>query len=273
MRSEVMASSEERERLRATFDRASERYHRARPEYPAALFDRLVELTGLGPGDRVLEVGCATGKATLPLARRGFAVTCVELGPALAAAVRANLAGFADVEVVEDRFEVWALDGRPPYDAVVAATAWHWVDPAVRYRRAAEALVPHGFLAFWDASHVFPDGGDPFFREIQEIYQEIGEGLPPGDGYPRPGQLDDRRADIEASGRFTVVDISHFDWEIDYDADAYIDLLETFSGHIAMAEWQRDRLFGEIRRRLAERPDGRLRRGWGAVLHVAQRVD
>ena len=268
-----MASSEERERLRATFDRASERYHRARPEYPAALFDRLAELTGLEPGDRVLEVGCATGKATLPLARRLFTVTCVELGPALAAAARANLAGFADVEVVEGRFEDWALDGRPPYDAVVAATAWHWVDPAVRYQNAAEVLVPHGFLAFWEASHVFPEGGDPVFREIQEIYEEIGEGLPPGAGYPRPGQLAEQRDDIEASGRFAVVDIVHFDWEIDYDADAYIDLLETFSGHIAMAEWQRERLFGEIRRRLAERPDGRLRRGWGAVLHVAQRVD
>ena len=34
-----------------------------------------------------------------------------------------------------------------------------------------------------------------------------------------------------------------------------------------MAQWQRDRLYGEIRRRLAERPGGRLRRGWGAVLH------
>jgi SAM-dependent methyltransferase len=271
-----MASSEERERLRATFDRASDRYHRARPEYPEALFDRLVEVTGLAPGDRLLEVGCATGKATLPLARRGFAVTCVELGPALAAMARANLAGFPDVEVVEGRFEDWTLDGerpRVPYDAVVAATAWHWVDPAVRYQRAAEVLVPHGFLAFWDAWHVFPEGGDPFFHEIQEIYEEIGEGMPPGEGYPRPGELADRRDDIEASGRFAVVDIGHFDWVIEYDADGYIDLLETFSGHIAMAEWQRERLFGEIRRRLAERPDGRLRRGWGAVLHIAQRVD
>jgi hypothetical protein len=38
-----------------------------------------------------------------------------------------------------------------------------------------------------------------------------------------------------------------------------------------MAAWQRDRLYGEIRRRLAERPDGRLRRHWGAVLRVARR--
>ena len=56
-----------------------------------------------------------------------------------------------------------------------------------------------------------------------------------------------------------------------YDAEGYIDVLETFSGHIAMAPWQRERLYGEIRRRLGERPDGLLRRGWGAVLHVARR--
>jgi len=39
-----------------------------------------------------------------------------------------------------------------------------------------------------------------------------------------------------------------------------------------MAGWQRDRLYGEIRRRLAARPGGQLRRHWGAVLHVARRV-
>ena len=55
------------------------------------------------------------------------------------------------------------------------------------------------------------------------------------------------------------------------DADGYLGLLDTFSGHIAMAPWQRDRLYGEIRRRLDARPDGRLRRQWGTVLHVARR--
>jgi hypothetical protein len=42
-----------------------------------------------------------------------------------------------------------------------------------------------------------------------------------------------------------------------YDAEEYIALLSSFSGHIAMADWQRERLFGEIRRRLALRPGGR----------------
>jgi hypothetical protein len=64
----------------------------------------------------------------------------------------------------------------------------------------------------------------------------------------------------------------HFDWEVSYTAEQYIGLLDTFSGHIAMDAWKRDRLYSEIRHRLAGRPGGRLRRHWGAVLHVARRL-
>ena len=115
-----MRSQEERERLRETFDRAAESYHRVRPDYPEALFEDLIALAGLQPGDQLLEVGCATGKATLPLARRGFRISCVELGAELAAAARRNLAGF-DVEVVEGRFEDWRAE--EAVSLVFAATA------------------------------------------------------------------------------------------------------------------------------------------------------
>src|SRR5215469_17371256 len=90
----------DRERLRTTFNSAAQLYHRARPDYPEELFDALVRLCDLRPGARLLEVGCATGKATLPLARRGFAITCIEMGPELAAEARRNLAGFPHVEIV-----------------------------------------------------------------------------------------------------------------------------------------------------------------------------
>ena len=261
--------ADDRTRLKTTFDSAADRYQNARPEYPGPLYDALAELAGLHAGDRLLEVGCATGKATIPLARRGFAITCVELGPELAAAARRNLAAFGQVEVVQGAFEDWPPAGER-YDLVFAATAWHWIDPAVRYRRAWELLRPGGHLAVWSASHVFPDGGDPFFAEIQEVYDEIGEGMPPGQGRPRPGELPGVAAEIEATGLFTGVRARQFDWELSYTAEEYIALLDTFSGHIAMRPWQRDRLYGEIRRRLALRPDGRLRRHWGATLEVAE---
>ena len=264
-----MSVDGERERLAATFDRAAELYQRARPEYPSELYDHLVRITGLSAGARLLEVGCATGKATRPLAQRGFRITCIEPGAALAAAARANLAG-SDVEVVEARFEDWTPAGEP-FALVFAATAWHWVDPAVRYRRAADVLEPRGHLALWGAGHVIPYDGDPFFDELQDVYDEIGESRPPDATLPRPQELDDDREEIEASGLFEVVDIKQYDWETVYDAEGYIDLLNTFSGHIAMQNWQRDRLYGEIRRRLAQRPDGLLRRHWGGVLQVARR--
>ena len=263
--------SDDREELRTSFDSAADLYQRARPEYPEALLDALIATAGLDAGARLLEIGCATGKATLPLARRGFRMTCVEPGPALAAVARRNLADFPKVEVVQSMFEGVDASGHEPFDLVFAATAWHWLDPAIRYRRAWELLVPGGHLAFWSATHVFPEDGDPFFAELQEVYEEIGEGRPDGAVFPRPGELPDEREEIERSGLFDVVLVRHFDWEARYDAEGYLRLLDTFSGHIAMQPWQRDRLYSEIRRRLGERADRSLHRGWGAVLHVARR--
>jgi SAM-dependent methyltransferase len=261
--------TDERQRLRATFDSAAHLYQEARPDYPAELYDELAYLAALQPGDRLLEVGSASGKATVPLARRGFPITCIEIGAALAAEARRNLAQFPNVQVINAPFESWQPPQGHAFALVFAATAWQWLDPTIRYRKAWTLLRPGGHLAFWDATHVFPATGDPFFREIQEIYGEIGEG-DPNAGRPPPGEMPDSRTRIEASGLFEDVVVRHFDWETTYTAEEYIRLLDTFSGHIAMAPWQRDRLYGEIRRRLAERPGGRLRRHWGAVLHVAR---
>jgi SAM-dependent methyltransferase len=165
----------DRDRLRATFDCAARLYHQARPDYPAELYDELVHLAGLQVGDRLLEIGCATGKATIPLARRRFPITCVEIGPELATLARQNLTGLADVEVIQAAFEAWQPPGATTFDLVFAATAWHWIDPAIKYRRAWDLLRPGGHLAFWSATHVFPAGGDQFFRDIQDVYDEIGE--------------------------------------------------------------------------------------------------
>ncbi len=270
---ETPRSKSTRERLGGAFDRASDLYQRARPQYPAEVFERLIRVAGLRLGNHLLEVGCATGKATLPLAERGFRITCIEAGQQLAAAARRNLAAFPGVEIVAGRFEDWPNPAGDRFDLVFAATAWHWLDPAVRYSKSWEVLRPGGHLAFWEAVHVFPKDGDRFFIEIQDVYDEIGESWPAESPRPRPGELEDQREEIEASGLFRTIEVRHFDWEQTYDADGYIDLLETFSGHMTMERWQRDRLYGEIRRRLEQRPDGNLRRHWGGVLHIARRQD
>lgn len=280
-----MDRADERERLRTTFDAVAADYQGARPEYPEELYAALLTLTGVRPEtDALCEAGCASGKATLPLARRGFALTCVELGAALADEARRNLAAYPRVTVVHADFETWqptvlpqptppqpAPDGEPGFGLVFAATAWHWIDPAVKYRKAASLLRPGGHLAFWEAVHVVPAGGDPFFAEIQDVYDEIGSGMPDRHVFPKPETLGSDEREIAASGLFSDIVARRFDWEIRYTAESYIRLLETFSSSLVMAAWQRERLYGEIRQRLARRPDGLVRRHWGAVLHVARK--
>ena len=260
----------QRQNLRQSFDGSADRYHRARPRYPRTLFDRWESLVALEPHAALLEIGPATGVATEELARRGYRITAVELGAALATAARRNLEPFDSVDVITADFETWEPWRWANYDAVVVATAWHWLDPAVSYGLVHRHLKPGGSLAFWSALHVVPTDGDEFFAQLQPVYDEIGAGGSDQWVYPKPGELPTYEDEIEASGLFEVVDISHHDWELTYDADGYLELLSTFSGHIDMTERQRKRLYGEIRQRLSERSDGLLKRHWGAALHVAR---
>ncbi len=265
-------SAARRERLRRTFAVAAGSYQSARPEYPPALFDDLIASTEIRAGASILEIGCATGKATLPLAGRGFRITCVEISEQLVAEARHHLGRFPEIVVEISSFEDWEPSGRD-YELVMAATSWHWLDPETRYRKAWRVLRPDAHLAIWGASHVFPEDGDPIFRDLQDVYEEIGEGSPADALRPAPGELEDMSAEIARTGLFYPILVRHYDWERVYDADGYIALLDTFSGHIAMQQWQRDRLYGEIRRRLSDRDDGLLRRHWGSVLHVARRLE
>jgi SAM-dependent methyltransferase len=65
--------------LRATFDESPELYDRSRLTAPSQVFDDLVALAGLVPGSRIVEIGCGTGQATLPLAERGLEIVGVEV--------------------------------------------------------------------------------------------------------------------------------------------------------------------------------------------------
>lgn len=259
-----------RDTLRRTFDAAAAGYDAARPSYPTKLFDDLVDLAALEAENRLLEIGCGTGKATRPLLERGFSVVCVELGAQLAEQARHNCTGFPfEVHVAE--FEEW--QGQPAtFDVVYAATAWHWLDPDVRYKRAHELLRSSGHLAFWSAMHAFPENFDPFFAEIQDVYNAIGEErveFPP----PLPAQVPDEASDIEASGLFEDIHVRRYVWETQHTADEYIALLDTFSGHIAMESAKREHLYEEVRQLVSRRSEPRVRRHWLSILHVARRTN
>ena len=77
--------------LRATFDTIASLYDEVRPGYPEVIIDAIIERSQLPATGRTLEVGCGTGQITRPFAQRGYAITALELGPALAALAAEHL--------------------------------------------------------------------------------------------------------------------------------------------------------------------------------------
>ncbi|MGZ4352739.1 MAG: class I SAM-dependent methyltransferase, partial [Gaiellaceae bacterium] len=247
-----------------------ELYDRARPRYPDVLFDDLA--AHLPEGARVVEVGCGTGQATEPLARRGYRIACVELGEALASVARRKLAAFAGVEVVTADFETWEPPPAP-FDAVVAFTSFHWLDPVRRYERAASPLREDGVLAVAETHHVLPADGNRFFAEVQADYEAVEPDDPrtKAGGPGPPEAIADLRDEIDASGVFRTAAVHRYLWEVTYTASQYVDVLDTYSGHRALDDARRAELYRRIRGRIEGR-GGSVRKTYLAVLNVARRL-
>jgi SAM-dependent methyltransferase len=128
------------------FNAVADEYDRHRPTYPDELIDRACETAGIGPGATVLEIGCGTGQLTRSLLERGLRVTAVEPGERLIAQARAQLDGTGDLQFINARLEDASLPDAH-YRAVFSASAIHWIDPDVSWRKAADALVDGGTLA------------------------------------------------------------------------------------------------------------------------------
>jgi SAM-dependent methyltransferase len=246
-----VAEHRDRERLRETFGSVAELYDRARPTYPAVVFDDLEELAGLEPGSRVLEIGPGTGKATVELAQRGYAVTGVELSAELAEVARRNV---PEAEIVVADFESWE-PAEADFGAVVAFAAFHWIAPHLQYAKPTRLLRPGGALAVVHGPHVHLPDGDPFWVEVQEDYDAV---VPSPRNRPPlyPEEVDGYSAEFEASGAFErVVERRHLH-SLTYTADSHVALLGTFSENIALPDEQREELFRRIHARIAARPGG-----------------
>jgi SAM-dependent methyltransferase len=251
--------------LRATFDDAAELYDQARPVMPPYVLDDLVRLARLEPGMTLLEIGCGTGQATLPLAERGLDVVAIELGEALAEVARRRLADYPGVSIVTSSFEDWDPAGAQ-FDAVVAFNSFHWLDPDVRLAKSAAVLREGGSLGVLGTAFVEHDDADPVWLSLKTLEEEA-----TGEERRHVNALRDRSADFLDGGHFRGVTINRYRWDVAYDTDAYIDLLGTISRFRVLDKEARAALFEQIRARVDEQ-GGMVAPTVAAVLYVAERA-
>lgn len=259
---------------RFTFDEVADLYARYRPTYPEAMFDDLIALSGVSAGDRILEIGCGTGQATLSLARRGFAIQCLEPGPELSRLAARHLASFPEVEILPLTFEDWQVEPTA-FDLVVSAQAFHWLSEELRFTKSRAALRPGGSLAVMGNAEVVDrswhgDAGGPLSEALDVAYSRYAPSLsrPPATGWygvggPIPGLFAE-------SGCFEPVAVRRYPWSHRYGTSDYLGLLGTHSDHCLLPSEQRKRLHGAIGEAL-ERFGGGIEIFYEANLYVGRR--
>ncbi|RIK11453.1 MAG: hypothetical protein DCC49_00695 [Acidobacteria bacterium] len=229
------------------FGEVADGYERTRPSYPEALFDDVLEYCAKAT-PRILEIGAGTGKATVSLAKRGVAVVALEPSAEMAEIAKSNLADFDNAKVVEMTFEGWP-EGGAPFDAIVAAQAWHWAEDG-KYERAHRVLGPGGVLAaFWNRA-VWPEHQLAMRAAVEGVYLELEPQLLDAPA-AFPGLVPYGRervcaAELEASPLFDSPTRAEYGRSTTYSLSSYIDLLGTQSMHRMLEPDRRGRLMAAI---------------------------
>ncbi|GAB1694333.1 class I SAM-dependent methyltransferase [Krasilnikovia sp. M28-CT-15] len=203
--------------MSTVFGEVATLYDDIRPGYPGELLDAIVAYHGGAPTG-VAEIGAGTGQGTELLLRLGVPITCVEPDTRMSAVLAAK---FPLVRVETVGFEGWTA---PPggTELLACASAWHWMDPPTRARRAHDALAPGGTLAIFHNRFEYADPAAE--HAIDEAFRTV-DGVAAAPRRPARFAYDD----LVASGLFA--DVRDVQWHRypELTTERYLRLTQTFA--------------------------------------------
>jgi cyclopropane fatty-acyl-phospholipid synthase-like methyltransferase len=255
--------------LKRTFDEVARLYNEIRPRYPEKLFLKLIEEAGLQSDSTLLEIGPGTGQATRPLAKQGFEITAIELGASLADVARYELQEYKNVQIITGAFEEITLSERA-FDLVYAATAFHWLEPSVRFVKIHNLLKNGGHLAIIHTYHTSDEKGDAFLYASQPIYDKYDftdKHIKPE--FPRnkdlqPTEIDESLFRLKYFQSFPVV--------ITYSTQQFVKLLNTYSNHLVASQQVQQAFYGEIEALINEEFQGKVEKHFSMALTIAEKI-
>ena len=253
------------------YGQIADAYDRTRPRYPHSLVNRAVEIAQLSSDARILEIGCATGTATTSFATLGFSMVGLEPNEEAYQIACRNCASYKKVTIINTTFEQWELEVGQ-FDAVLAATSFHWVSKEVAYQKSAEALKTDGFLILlWNTP---PQPSYQIYQELLDsVYQDYAPDLK---GYEA---LSTHQKNISTlgngvidSGKFQNLVSQELICELTYDVDDYVALLSTLSPYIAIDSERRNTLLENLSAALKNHHGNTLNLSYLSVLQIAQKA-
>ncbi len=234
--------------LEWTFDTVTTKYEKFRPGYPADLYRALFNYINIDNSSHVVEVGIGGGQATLPILEKGCTLTAVEYGENFSKLCEKKFEEYKNFSVITDRFENVAFPDFQ-YDLVYSASAFHWIPENIGYAKVYAMLKSGGAFARF-ANHPYRDKGNPVLSaEIDKLYskyycQYYGKDINSEKEYSEEQAV--QRAQIARKYGFTEIRHAMFYRTRTFSAREYIELLGTYSDHIAIEEKIRMEFFSKI---------------------------
>jgi ubiquinone/menaquinone biosynthesis C-methylase UbiE len=241
------------------FTGMGELYDRARPAYPPALFKQLDDHFNFRIGETALEIGCGTGKATEHLAARGLTITGIDIAPDLLAIANGKLKGWK-VRLLQSSFEDFTAPDAL-FNYIVAAAAFHWIDPAIAFKKTRFLLKENGaVILIWTIRR---DPDSPERAAIDGMYGKYAPSLlarPWQETGPAAGisqtAYNEARAMLEkdiAEGRFRNLKTFTVHRQQIYTTEDYLSLLDTYSDHKRLKPDERTCLYAALKTFINER--------------------
>ncbi|WP_341528183.1 class I SAM-dependent methyltransferase [Nostoc sp. UHCC 0302] len=265
----ISYSSRDLEQRKNWYSPAAEAYNKARPQYPQDLIEQVINVAQLSTDSKILEVGCGPATATVAIAQLGCSIICLEPNPDFYKLAQQNCQAYPNVEIQNTSFEEWTLLPLE-FDAVLAASSFHWISPEVGYPKAANALKENGNLILLWNKELQP--AYEVYQRLSEVYQLYAPTL---DRYEdRETQEDILRqlGNIAIdSGQFKNLIAGQVTSEVTYTSDEYLMLLNTYSPYLKLDSYSKEALFAGLKHRIEEEFGGSLQLSYISAFHIAQK--
>lgn len=228
-----------------TFDTVASTYEKLRPGYVEELYQALFDYIPIDENSNVVEVGSGGGQATAPMLRTGCKLTAVEYGEQFSELLKDKFKKHRNFSVITGKFEDIIFEDNT-FDLVFSASAFHWIPEKPGYEKVFSMLKNGGVFARF-ANHPYRDKGKPALsEEIDEIYDEYYYKF-----YNKKREALTEYTEKQAkdramiAGKYGFKDIRYalFHRERIFSAKEYIELLGTYSDHIAIEKTIRQKFF------------------------------